>query len=73
MELTTLIFAALPWLFVLACPLTMWWMMRGMSHGGCDKQPAEARAPGHREGEIRQLKTRLAELEKEKQGTEPWR
>jgi hypothetical protein len=68
---TTLIFAVLPWLSVLACPLMMFWMMRGMSGANGHNGPAnaDAAATGVNE-EIRQLKTRLAELESGKQETE---
>jgi hypothetical protein len=30
------VLAALPWLAFLACPVVMFWMMRG---GGCGRQP----------------------------------
>lgn len=56
-----------PWLAVLACPVLMFWMMRGMSGGGCHKRPAEAHAGDE---EIRQLKARLAELEEKKSWSE---
>lgn len=61
------IVAMLPWLLVLACPLGMYWMMRGMRGGkgdGCG--PADKRADGRddpRDAEIRALKARLAESE----------
>jgi hypothetical protein len=63
-----LITGVLPWLLFLACPLSMWWMMRGMSHNeSCDKQEV---AGGNKDEEIRLLKERLAHLEARKQITE---
>lgn len=53
--------ALLPWLAILACPLVMFWMMRGMHGGGCDKEQAPARA--HADSEVAQLRQRLARLE----------
>lgn len=72
------IFAILPWLFVLACPLTMFWMMRGMSHGeSCkktenDEGTAPATAARSTDEEIRVLKERLAHLEARNQPAENW-
>jgi hypothetical protein len=76
--------AILPWLLFLACPLSMFWMMRGMSHGeSCGKKgmenkgtaPATAAQGGGEE--IQMLKERLARLEAErdeaaKQPAESW-
>jgi hypothetical protein len=73
---------ALPWLFVLACPLAMFWMMRGMQHGGgsCSKKAgtenegmqAAAVPVRSQEQEIQALKDRLARLEAEKRNAESW-
>ena len=73
---------ALPWVFVLACPLAMFWMMRGMHGGGsCGKQAGTenegtqmAAVPVRRsqEKEIQMLKERLARLEAEKRGVGSW-
>lgn len=64
MEITTLLVATLPWLFILACPLVMWWMMRSM---GCENRPsangAHEPARAGAEEEIRLLKDRIADLE----------
>lgn len=64
MEITTLLVATLPWLLILACPLVMWWMMRGM---GCDQRPspdgAGKQTGAGTEDEIRLLKERIADLE----------
>lgn len=63
MEMNVLILAALPWLLLLACPLAMWWMMRGMGNGGHCGEMAEAN--GRAEGEVARLRARVAELETE--------
>ena len=67
----------LPWLFLLACPVLMFWMMRGMHGGSCGKEQATAgsgtpaavaRGP-HPEDvntEIAQLKQQLARLEEQR-------
>ena len=65
MEMNVLILAALPWLLLLACPLAMWWMMRGMGNGGHCGEMAEAEANGRAEGEVARLRARVAELETE--------
>lgn len=63
MDLTTLAALVLPWLFILACPVAMWWMMRGMN---CHQQQSGAEA-GHAgrntNEEVRLLKERIAQLE----------
>ena len=69
----------LPWLLlILVCPVAMFWMMRGKSHGessgtsGGNAAPnaqaplAAAATAGSREDEIRELKERLARLEARK-------
>ena len=69
MEITTLVAVALPWLWVLACPLLMLWMMRGMS---CHKQQAttDGAAVGADASEdIRLLQARIAELEADRERT----
>ena len=72
---------ALPWLFVLACPLAMYWMMRGMHGGGsCDKKAAtdhegmQAAAVPVRSSqeEIQVLKERLARLEAQRRSAGSW-
>ena len=73
MEIPMILLAALPWLFILACPLVMWWMMRSM---GCDKQPsAEGAGEGSRADaeEIRLLKQRIADLETARQDARSFR
>lgn len=72
---------ALPWLFILACPLAMFWMMRGMHGGGSCSNKAPTDSEGtqagavpvrSQDGEIQLLKERLARLEAEKLGAENW-
>lgn len=53
--------AFLPWLAIVACPLVMFWMMRGMHGGACDKGQAPARVDA--DSEVAQLRQRLARLE----------
>ena len=60
----------LPSLLFLACPLAMFWLMRGMSHGdGCGSKAAKgdgaapATVPLSDDDEIRVLRERLARLE----------
>ncbi|MGH7702044.1 MAG: DUF2933 domain-containing protein [Gemmatimonadales bacterium] len=67
-----IILTALQWLAILACPLMMLWCMRGMSDRGSrkpdrpdpPKTPAGSGELGNPEAEIRELKARLARLEK---------
>ena len=68
MELTTLA-VALPWLLILACPVAMWWMMRGMN---CGQQQAGASAGANTDEEVRLLKERIAELEADRAKTSTW-
>lgn len=67
----------LPWLALLACPVLMFWMMRGMHGGSCGKETATTgdgtlatAAADPRSGdvstEITQLKQRLARLEEQR-------
>ena len=67
----------LPWLALLACPVLMFWMMRGMHGGSCGKEQATGSdgTPGPAAGdprsedvnpEITQLKQRLARLEEQR-------
>ena len=72
---------ALPWVFVLACPLAMFWMMRGMHGGGSSgSQAATQNGRMHpaavpvrsRQQEIEVLKQRLASLEAEKRPSGVW-
>lgn len=75
-----LIIGFLPWLLLLACPLSMFWMMRGMSHGeSCGDETknsnglAPATAPASNpDEEMRVLKERLARLEAQRQHSESW-
>lgn len=64
----------LPWLALLACPVLMFWMMRGMHGGSCAKEQARtgdgtpvtnAAVPRSEDvsTEITHLKQRLARLE----------
>lgn len=63
--------AFLPWLAILACPVVMFWMMRGMSGGGQrhtqakgGSQPGGVHTTGERvDQEIHHLRARLARLE----------
>ena len=67
MEITTLVAVALPWLWVLACPLLMLWMMRGMS---CHQQQATTDgvpAGADPSKDIRLLQARIAELEADRE------
>ena len=69
-----LMLGLVPWVFVLACPLAMWWMMRSMSHGqSCGNegrreegalQPVPVRS---QEAEIRALREHVARLEAQEQ------
>ena len=58
--------AFLPWLAILACPLVMFWMMRGMHGGACNNEQAPARADVN--SEVAQLRQRLARLEAQRPG-----
>lgn len=72
MDTTTLVAVALPWLFILACPVAMWWMMRGMN---CHKQQAgadAAEAVTNTDEEVRLLKERIAQLEADRDRTGTW-
>lgn len=66
--------AFLPWLAIVACPVVMFWMMRGMHGGACDKAQAPARAVA--DSEVAQLRQRLARLEAQRTTatrTDTWR
>lgn len=52
---------ALPLLVFLACPIAMFWMMRGTGGGACGKADVES-------GEIADLRARLARLEAKQNG-----
>ena len=73
-----LVIGFLPWLLLLACPLSMFWMMRGMSHGeSCGSQAKETSgsAPAavpvsNPDEDIRVLKERLARLEAHRETSE---
>ena len=71
MEITTLIAVALPWLFILACPVAMWWMMRSMN---CDqkKAGADGTQAGAKTDEVRRLEERIAQLESDRERTGTW-
>lgn len=64
----------LPFLLLLACPIAMWFMMRGMSHDhgrgsskdGSDADAAEAAL----RREVETLRTSVAELEASNRGLE---
>lgn len=74
------ILGLLPLLLVLvACPLAMFMMMRGMSHGGSGGKTADSGEPGLKavpvrtpDEEIRDLRERLARLEAERQRSGSW-
>jgi hypothetical protein len=60
-------FAYLPWLFFLACPLMMIFMMRGMGSGKTRSDPPGKETGGQpltpdQQGRIEQLETEVAEL-----------
>jgi hypothetical protein len=65
----TLVWAALPVLVVLACPLSMLFMMRGMGSGQCATQPEyEQRqiiAHGRHDGQLVDLRARHAAIAQE--------
>ncbi len=75
----TWIYAVVPWLALLACPVFMFWMMRGgMAGGGCGaRRPPVDDESTHQtqheltgastEAEIAQLKAQLAKLEQRHQ------
>jgi hypothetical protein len=72
-----LLVGIVPWLILLACPLTMLWMMGGRSHGAScgrndgvhDDGPPPGFAPiRDADAEIRALRARLARLEAEQSG-----
>lgn len=76
-----IVLGLLPWLLILACPLSMWWMMRGMPHGSSSGEE-NAGEEGFRravvparnaEQEIWELRARLARLEAEGQTVEGWK
>ena len=72
------ILGAVPLLLLLACPISMFWMMRSMSHGDCgrntkDRHDGLAVVPVHTDEEIRALRERLARLEAQHQQPENWR
>ena len=72
MDIATVIAVALPWLFILACPLAMWWMMRGMN---CDKQQSGADSPNaatNMSEEVRRLEDRIAQLEADRANVRRW-
>ena len=55
-----------PFLLLLACPLAMWWMMKGMGSGdGCARQSGENGPPREAvlEREVALLRARVADLE----------
>ena len=68
METIVLISTALPWLFILACPLAMWWMMRGMGGGGHGER-ISAPVNTDAEDELRRLRARLEKLESDTTAT----
>ena len=70
----------LPWLALLACPVLMFWMMRGMHGGSCGKEqattgdgtPATAATGPRSEDvstEITHLRQRLAQREAQRAAT----
>ena len=66
---TEIILALVPWLAILACPLMMIFMMRGMSGGSCHQKQG-AQGPDDTNDQIRQLQARIAELEANHETTE---
>lgn len=74
----TWLYAVLPWLALLACPFLMFWMMRGMRHGGgcgsqrpTDNARADTGADSRDEtaDEVAHLKARLERLEAQQRET----
>jgi len=65
----SLVGAALPVLLVLACPLSMLFMMRGMGGSQCASQGSQARRPATtgltREQQLAEMKTQLATIKAE--------
>ena len=72
MDTIILASAVLPWLFLLACPLVMFWMMRGMGGGACHKEKGASDRDHHgatgadSAEEIRALQERITQLESER-------
>lgn len=54
-----------PFLLLLACPIAMWFMMRGMSgdHGRDKSEDGDEPADGALQREVEVLRARVAELE----------
>ena len=73
-----LVLGVLPWLLLLACPLSMLFMMRGQGHscsskGSADEAQGAAAAPARSEDdELRILRERLARLEAKEKEAQPW-
>ncbi|MDQ3389177.1 MAG: DUF2933 domain-containing protein [Gemmatimonadota bacterium] len=67
---TEFVLALVPWLAILAGPLMMVVMMRGMSGKSCHQKPARAQGMEDTYEQIRQLQARIAELEGHSQTTE---
>ena len=63
MEIRPELLALLPLLILLACPLMMWWMMRGKS--GAKRMSGEPSGVGgdDSDAEVQRLRTRITELE----------
>ena len=60
-----LVAAALPFLFVLVCPLSMLFMMKGSGHGGHDMGTHQATGTGDRLADLERERARIdAEIER---------
>ena len=57
--------ALAPFLLLLACPLIMWSMMKGMSGGACQEESGAQRGAGEAalQQEVEVLRARVADLE----------
>jgi hypothetical protein len=67
---TEFVFALVPWLAILACPLMMLVMMRGMSGKSCHQKPARAQGMENTNEQIHRLRARITELEGNRETTE---
>lgn len=65
MEITPAVLALLPLLILLACPLVMWWVMRGKSGPKRTSWDGSSARGDEPDAEVHRLRTRIAGLESE--------